>query len=197
VAVDVAVDVEVEAEAVVADDVSADAMGSEAVVTGTTTVMDEVIEQGAPRWWPSSESAAGGVDVLRRPERVNAASAAAFDADTFDADTAVGASAAAEDDDGLDVEAFDVEAESSVDDEEAAKQRLIEVVDALLYVSETSLNAAGKRLEQFTPPTEEEELARPWARLRSLGGEARLEWQRSTKAQLTLADALQRLLDRQ
>jgi hypothetical protein len=91
---------------------------------------------------------------------------------------------------------FDVEAQSSADDEEAARKQLLAVLDALLFLVEVYVSKALTRLEVLSPPTEEMELTKPWRRLGMLGDGAALEQQRVNKAQLALATALERSLNR-
>ena len=91
---------------------------------------------------------------------------------------------------------FDVEAQSSADDEEAARKQLLTVLDALLFLVEVYVSKALTRLEVLSPPTEEMELNKPWRCLGMLGDGAALEQQRVNKAQLALATALERSLNR-
>ena len=161
------------------------------VVSGVTSVMEEAVEIdaiGAARWWPSTPSRrAGQVDVMRTPRSTTAEGSM---------DTVIDGARNGAQEDAVVSAVLDVEAQSSADDEEAARKQLLTVLDALLFLVEVYVSKALTRLEVLSPPTEEMELAKPWRRLGMLGDEAALEQQRVNKAQLALATALERSLNR-
>jgi len=175
------------------------------VVSGVTSVMEEAVEidaSGASRWWPSTprstpssstSSRAGQVDVMRTAsvERTPRSTTTEGLMDTVLDGARNGAQ-----EDAVVSAVFDVEAQSSADDEEAARKQLLAVLDALLFLVEVYVSKALTRLEVLSPPTEEMELTKPWRRLGMLGDGAALEQQRVNKAQLALATALERSLNR-